>query len=189
MPAERKASICDALENPWPRSLAAKLKRSKRGLSKMKYVSSQGQKRWKTMGWCSGGSVTLHANDRSAAGSAGSPPHRYALVCGGSKAAPTRWDRPTLTDWQRQHAPSLSCCTLTDWLVRRRATLTVAAVTPVAGCVNMNPRTKTQNHLCNKTGDIHSVPVTEQTKLHFRNSKNQPWWNHLHTLQGPKPPP
>lgn len=51
------------------------------------------------------GSVTLHVNDRSAAGSAGSPPHRYALVCSRSKAAPTQWGGLILTDWQRKHAP------------------------------------------------------------------------------------
>lgn len=66
-------------------------------------------------GWCSGGSVTCHANDRSAAGSVDSPPHCYALVCSGSKAAPTRCDEATLTDWQGKHT------VMEDWTAEGKA--------------------------------------------------------------------
>lgn len=144
------ASIGDVLENPWPRSLAVKLKKGTHvgcwrwGMFPLKDRNSGEQ--WLVQR----GSVTLHANDRSAAGSAGSPPHRYTLVCSRSKADPTHWDRPTLTDWQGKHAPPLSCCTLSDWLVRGGATLTVAAaVTPTDDCISMNPHIpeKPKNHL------------------------------------------
>lgn len=85
------------------------------------------------------GSVTCHANDRSAAGSAGSPPDCYTLVCSRSKAAPTHCDRPTLTDWQGKHAPPLCCCTSSDWIVRR-TTLTIADIKPKDKCLNTNPK-------------------------------------------------
>lgn len=92
------------------KSLTLIIKKEQMRAVEIKHVSSQGQKRKKNNGWCRGGSVTLHVNDRSAAGSAGSPPHRYAFVCIGSKASPTQCDRPTLTDWQGKHAPQLFCC-------------------------------------------------------------------------------
>ena len=111
-----RASIGDVLEHPWPRSLAVKLKKETHvgcwRWSMFPLKDRNSGEQWLVQR----GSVTLHANDRSAAGSAGSPPQRCTLVCSRSKADPTHWDRPTLTDWQGKHAPPLSCCTLSDWL-------------------------------------------------------------------------
>lgn len=82
-------------ENFWPLLWVA-TKRSKCGLGKwsMFLTKDRNRKQWMVQR----GSVTLHVNDRSAAGSAGSLPHRYAFVCSGSKATPTHWDRPALTE-------------------------------------------------------------------------------------------
>lgn len=85
-------------------------KKRKCVMSKMRRVSFQGQKQRLVQR----GSVTLHVNDRSGAGSVGSLLHHYALVCCRWKVTPTHWDWPPLTDWQEKHAPPLFCCVSTD---------------------------------------------------------------------------
>ena len=82
------------------------------------------------------GSVTCHANDKSAAGSAGSPPHCYTLVCSRSKAAPTHCDTLALTDWQRN--TFLHCV---EWLVREGVpNWTVADIRRTDARLNTNPQ-------------------------------------------------
>lgn len=131
------------------------------------------------------GSVTRHANDRSAAGSAGSPPHCYTLVCSRSKAAPRHCDRPTETGRENMLLHCAAAHPLTDWSGEgnfnccwHQANRQMPPHEPTA---SLKAHNRLQNAsfnqvldshflgvfaassaltVCNKTGYIHSVLVT-----------------------------